>query len=442
MPTYNFLYTPILVSLYLLLSLIATYHILIIRWHRHKLLSFNFGFLCLCVLFCAVRSLFWFFETDNVELYLILYWFPINIQFGMFYLVTLYIMRLVQRSEQMWDGRYKSMVFWASVGVNAMFFVATIGWLVACVQIHDDKDPAYAGKTVDTCNDIHGYFAAVCFLSLGLSLLYYGVKLHIIASKEDSAAKEATTQSTAMPDAAAVAEAKKAVMNGGRQVPQVNWGPNESRFRTEAICFLLLTIFVSRAIFDLLQSKIFDGNNIPVEDNKAMGKDIENPVVFWTYVLFEIFPTALMLFFFGAAVSAAGSALQARFYRTLTESFQGAGGYHIEPGPDDDDEIIETDTASALWPVPKEVADVLFAQHVDPAQSVRPKGLLEDDSRYDSPVEYGYGFSSPLLSNNHQTTAVSRGFAAAMGQDCFQHYSNLTTQQDSPPNSGNGIAHK
>ena len=42
-------------------------------------------------------------------------------------------------------------------------------------------------------------------------------------------------------------------------------------------------------------------------------------------------------------------------------------------------------------------------------------GLLEDDGRYDSPCDTLYGFSSPLPA--HQ--AVSRGWAAAMGQPLY-----------------------
>ena len=54
----------------------------------------------------------------------------------------------------------------------------------------------------------------------------------------------------------------------------MSWGPNESRFRTEAICFLLLTIFITRAVFDLVQLDVFV---LPVTQDKY-GKDITNPV--------------------------------------------------------------------------------------------------------------------------------------------------------------------
>ena len=58
--------------------------------------------------------------------------FPINIQFGMFYLVMLYIMRLVQRSESVWTQQHKNFVFWISCGINGAFFIATVGWLGYC----------------------------------------------------------------------------------------------------------------------------------------------------------------------------------------------------------------------------------------------------------------------------------------------------------------------
>jgi len=82
----------------------------------------------------------------------------------------------------------------------------------------------------------------MCFLLLGFSLLFYGVKLHIIASRE--------------------ATARNKARQGGRNIPpQVSWGPNESRFRTEAICFLLLTVFISRAVFDLVQLDVFSNSD-------------------------------------------------------------------------------------------------------------------------------------------------------------------------------------
>ena len=41
---------------------------------RHKLLSFNFGFLCLCVLFCVVRAVFYLTKTDTDTSYRLFYW--------------------------------------------------------------------------------------------------------------------------------------------------------------------------------------------------------------------------------------------------------------------------------------------------------------------------------------------------------------------------------
>ena len=43
----------------------------------------------------------------------------------MFYLVMLYIMRLVQRSESVWTPQHKNLVFWISCGINGAFFIAT-----------------------------------------------------------------------------------------------------------------------------------------------------------------------------------------------------------------------------------------------------------------------------------------------------------------------------
>jgi len=245
--------------------------------------------------------------------------------------------------------------------------------------------------------------SALCFLALGLSLLFYGVKLHIIA------AREATARIRARQD-------------GRNLAPQVSWGPNESRFRTEAICFLLLTIFISRAIFDLVQLDIFV---LPVTLVKY-GKDITNPVVFWLFFGWEICPTALMLFFFGTAVTQAQqTATQARLMSerlTIVDSVDNDGGGYDE---DDEDGLIETGASNALWPIPKDLADIVVSKNL--AQGSldtsmqgtsghgHKVGLLEDDGRYDSPSDNLYGFSSPLPA--HQ--AVSRGWAAAMGQPLY-----------------------
>lgn len=384
-------YTPLLVALYVLVFLLALYQIVLIYCHGHKLASFNFGFLCLCVLFCAVRVIFWIVETDDDTSYHIMYWFPINIQFGMFYLVMLYIMRLVQRSESSWNSRQKSLVFWISVAINATFFLATCGWVIFCGRESDNSKE-------DACSSTHAVFAAMCFLILGLSLLFYGVKLHIIASRE--------------------ALARDKAMQGGQNIPsQVRWGPNESRFRTEAICFLLLTVFITRAVFDLMQLELFNSHPLSLSNHKN-GKDITDALVFWMYVVWEIFPTALMLFFFGTAVTAAGgvSAHQARYVRerlTITDpSSLGTSCDALQPLHEREDQIIENGP-NVLWPLPKEVTDVAVGGSKNSNEvPSRTPGLLEDDSRYDSPCDSLYGLSSPLPA--HQ--AVSRGYYAAMAQ--------------------------
>lgn len=252
------------------------------------------------------------------------------------------------------------------------------------------------------CDQTHMVASAMCFLALGLSLLFYGVKLHIIASREATARTKARQDGRNLP-------------------PQVSWGPNESRFRTEAICFLLLTIFITRAVFDLVQLDIFV---LPVTTDKY-GKDITNPVVFWLFFGWEICPTALMLFFFGTAVTQAQqSANQARYVRerlTIVDSTASM----IEPAgyeEDDEDALIESGAPNALWPIPKDLADIVVSKQGSLDASVQGTsghghkvGLLEDDGRYDSPSDNLYGFSSPLPA--HQ--AVSRGWAAAMGQPLY-----------------------
>lgn len=276
------------------------------------------------------------------------------------------------------------------MAINATFFLATVGWVIFCAKQSDDSKE-------NDCSSTHAVFAAMCFLTLGLSLLFYGVKLHIIASRE--------------------AVARDKAMQGGQNIPsQVRWGPNESRFRTEAICFLLLTVFITRAVFDLMQLELFNSHPLKLSD-KANGKDITDALVFWMYVVWEIFPTALMLFFFGTAVTAAGALnpLQARYVRerlTITDPSSLATGDALQPLQEREDQIIEQGP-NVLWPLPKEVTDVAVGGSKNSNEvPSRTPGLLEDDSRYDSPCDSLYGLSSPLPA--HQ--AVSRGYYAAMAQ--------------------------
>merc|ERR1711907_219681 len=305
-------YRLMLVLLYIVMALLATYQIIQIRIHKHKLLSFNFGFLILCVLFCAFRVSFWLTPVSfgGIALYRAMYWFPINIQFGMFYLVMLYIMRLVQRTETNWDKQRKGgVIYWTSVGINATFFVLVVVWLVVCSE---------SGLSEETCGDTHTVFSAMCFLILGLSLLFYGVKLHIISSRD-------------------AARATGSRANGAG----VSWGPKESRFRTEAICFLLLVVFITRAVFDLVQLDIIIGSLGPTSESKAV-----SGVGFAMYIAWEIFPTGLMLLFFGTAIGAQVDPAAVRYLQsrlTNTESFSnhpGAAGEYPRSHENEED-IIE-----------------------------------------------------------------------------------------------------
>jgi len=211
--------------------------------------------------------------------------------------------------------------------------------------------------------------------------------------------------------------------NGLQNVTKVRWGPNESRFRTEAICFVLLTVFITRAVFDLVQLDLFNSHPLAVATS-TYSKDITNGVVFWMYVVWEIFPTTLMLFFFGTASGSAGpNATQAKFIATITD--QVSGKSFLDPTDDDDVDSIERGTSDAFWPFPKEVAEVASQSGVQrsirgPLQAndhSRP-GLMEDDERYDydSPGDSLYGLSSPLPLN-----AVSKGYYAAMAQPPTAH---------------------
>jgi len=230
----------------------------------------------------------------------------------------------------------------------------------------------------------------------------------------------------------------------------VSWGPKESRFRTEAICFLLLVVFITRAVFDLLQLEIWVTDNTLGPTPKK--KDITEPIVFWMYFVWEIFPTTLMLFFFGAAVGAHASGQSAALARyhsrlTLTDSFAAGGvpGAEYHDRYENEQDIIEKDTPNALWPVPKDVADSLMrAQDGMAALEAghqRPLDLLEDDGRYDSPCDnmyapgYGPGFNSPL-----RMQAMSHGYAAATGQplNVGNQPLNVQAQQHYWPNPATG----
>lgn len=398
MEEYTAPYTPLLVGLYFLLIILAIYQIILIHSHGHKLLSFNYGFLWLCVLFCMFRVTFWLVETDDYFTYHLAFWYPINIQFGMFYLVMLYIMRLVQRSESTQDMRVfqKKMVFWVSLILNVVFFLITTVWLIFCSVINTDSG-------INSCDSTHAIFAAMCFLTLGLSLLFYGVKLHIIASREAAAREKDIVPAT-----------------------KVNWGPNETRFRTEAICFLSLTVFISRAVFDLVQLNIFNSHPLAVSDS-TYSKDITDAAVFWMYVAWEIFPTTLMLFFFGTSVSAATASVsaqqQALMHQRLTITDPMCeNGANVKSDLEDDDDLIESGQGTnAYWPFPKEVADAV-GQH-QRNQNDADQGLLNDPNRYDSPVDALYGYSSPLppltsqqVTSTMQGNLQARGYAAAMAQ--------------------------
>jgi len=402
MTKFTQVYTPLLICCYAIIGFLAIYQMYLIQHHRSKLISWNSGFLCCCVPWCALRITYWLMPTDSCEtdeenlLQNLILALPINLEFVCFYLIMVYIMSKVRKFAD--DAEFTTRLKWISVVAHVTYLATNLS-LVVVTQLNGSRQPQQSPDADSDCNNSPaqkclnngGCFIAnddaselqqglysLSFFSLALSLFFYGLKLHISPEK---------------PLAALTGDPAESM-------PQLRWHAHESRYVTEGVCIALLLVFVSRAVFDALQLNIFAPSPLSIPQNK----DVHEFWIFFVYMAWEVFPCSLMLFFFGTINTPPKRDAKNEPSRRDWQNFSKP----MTEGIEEDHTPVLASTSSKErpnpnWPLPADVHYVAEDKYsplhhpVDGRQRSR-EGLMDDDRRYDSPSE------PPLQMPNTNTT--------------------------------------
>jgi len=123
--------------LYLILALLCAFQCSRIIYYKHKLFSYQFGFLSLCLVFALLRfALFMFLCALNYSIgYDILYWIPFYIQFATFSLLVLFFARILEQNQKA-GGKGKRMIG-LFVASNGFFFFFVFVFLILSGIFHD-----------------------------------------------------------------------------------------------------------------------------------------------------------------------------------------------------------------------------------------------------------------------------------------------------------------
>ncbi|KAL9658428.1 hypothetical protein ABK040_005972 [Willaertia magna] len=92
-----------IVCIYVILQILLTFY------QKHKIPSFNFGFLVLCCFWMILRSVFWFVEIENCGVYFLDY-LPLCTEFAVFTLLVVFFLKLLN-----YGGKWEKPLFFEKV---------------------------------------------------------------------------------------------------------------------------------------------------------------------------------------------------------------------------------------------------------------------------------------------------------------------------------------
>jgi len=251
-------YNVVLFCMYMLLVLYTGFQMGRIAYYKHKVLSFQFAFFIPSFVWALLRALFWILMVplvNNITMYIIIYWFPVNIQFSTFSLLVIYYAHLHKQQTGEWhDFMRKYIGVWAIINITFLilgFIWIGLGIKYAKVVDSDVVEPHWL-------EHVHGYFTGSVFLLLVAILTWHGWK---------------------------ASQYLKAVANSGSH-------PKASFFRVVIVTLGLLFLFTSRCIYDLISA--IGTVTVSVSGNTAQ----EALFVISAFCLWEIIPTILVLYLF------------------------------------------------------------------------------------------------------------------------------------------------
>jgi len=254
-----------LAALYAFLCLFEGFQLLRIVYYRHKILSFQFGFLVLCFFWALLRALFFgfFMSLGNIPAYLIVYWSPINIQFATFSLLVVYYAHLHHKQKSEWYSlkrRYTGL--WATL--NCLFLLLAISWLILGAKYdhlngNDVVEPQWL-------TSLHLSFSGLVFLLLSIVIGWHAWRAANLMKESE--------QAHSQPKFAGKLSLRRILM----------------------VSILLFLLFAIRCFYDFIVStNILATWHIEV----SSGTTFVALLTFIVFFIFEIIPTILVLALFG-----------------------------------------------------------------------------------------------------------------------------------------------
>lgn len=246
--------------LYFSLDLFIASQLIRIAYFRHKLHSFQVGFLLLLFFWALLRAVFFLFEDfleDINWLYLLIYWTPINIQFSTFSLLIVYYAHLHQQQMKEWkEFKRKYVIVW--ILTNALFLVLAFVWILLGI-IYDGENVSEP----DWLSRIHGVFTGTIFFVLVVILARYGWR-------------------ATRPMNQLISSGRPSKFPGKTPITRIL-----------LVSFSLFALFTTRCLYDFIMATGQVNFNVSDDNN------FEVVFVFVAFCLWEIIPSILVLVLFG-----------------------------------------------------------------------------------------------------------------------------------------------
>jgi len=253
--SYNFA----LFVLYLFLCLFIALQLARIAYYRHKIRSFQVGFLVQCFFWALLRAIFFllldFFSSTN-WLLLIIYGLPINIQYSTFSLLVVYYAYLNPIHEAKAEMRkFKRFYITIWITTNILFLILTLVGIILGMEFDDPNQ----SDEPDWLSAAHSYFTGGVFLVLVIVLAYHGFKVFYL------------------------------IRHGARSKLLAK----VSLHKIALVTFLLFLLFMSRSVYDFITAAGVTSLDI------SSGSSKEALFTFLAFSAWEIVPTILVLVLFG-----------------------------------------------------------------------------------------------------------------------------------------------
>jgi hypothetical protein len=255
--------------LYGVLIVATVFQIGRILYYRHKLVSFQVGFLVLCFFWMALRigacvALVCLWDNYPDWAYIALFSLPANLEFATFSLLVLFYASVIKKNldKQQWEKGHRVGFTVAFTVSNIAFLCIQIAWIAYVLVELGVLSPAQFDVEFNRLQTIRAAYTAVAFALLTVLLSIYSFRLKSVLSSGQGS----------MPFQA------KATSNT----------------QVLGLTFTLLFLFFTRSLFDVLTAAT---SKVSIIFGPG-GTSGDHVWFFITSLAWEIVPTFLVLMFF------------------------------------------------------------------------------------------------------------------------------------------------